>query len=99
MPGADGLTVLRHAREVAPQTLVLLMTAHATVETAVEALQRGAQDYLLKPLIFDDVLHKIAHLLRAPPGRLGEPVPAQPGRRASGTSTTWSAARRRCARS
>jgi len=64
MPGADGLTVLTHAREVAPQTFVLLMTAHATVETAVEALQRGAQDYLLKPLIFDDVLHKIDHLLR-----------------------------------
>ncbi len=64
MPGADGLAVLRHAREVSPQTLVLLMTAHATVETAVEALQRGAQDYLLKPLMFEDVLHKIDHLLR-----------------------------------
>jgi two-component system response regulator PilR (NtrC family) len=64
MPGADGLTVLTHARAVAPQTLVLLMTAHATVETAVEALQRGAHDYLLKPLIFEDVLHKIAHLLQ-----------------------------------
>ena len=64
MPGADGLAVLRHTREVAPQTLVLLMTAHATVETAVEALQRGAQDYLLKPLIFEDVLHKIDHLLQ-----------------------------------
>jgi two-component system response regulator PilR (NtrC family) len=64
MPGADGLTVLSRAREVAPQTLVLLMTAHATVETAVEALQRGAQDYLLKPLIFEDVLHKIEHLVR-----------------------------------
>jgi two-component system response regulator PilR (NtrC family) len=63
MPGANGLTVLTHTREVAPQTLVLLMTAHATVETAVEALQRGAQDYLLKPLIFEDVLHKIANLL------------------------------------
>ncbi|MCC6765698.1 MAG: sigma-54-dependent Fis family transcriptional regulator [Deltaproteobacteria bacterium] len=64
MPGADGLTVLSHARNVSPQAFVLLMTAHATVETAVEALQRGAQDYLLKPLIFDDVLHKIAHLLQ-----------------------------------
>jgi DNA-binding NtrC family response regulator len=64
MPGADGLAVLRRAREVSPQTLVLLMTAHATVETAVEALQRGAQDYLLKPLIFEDVLHKIDSLLQ-----------------------------------
>jgi two-component system response regulator PilR (NtrC family) len=64
MPGADGLAVLRRAREVSPQTLVLLMTAHATVETAIEALQRGAQDYLLKPLIFEDVLHKLDHLLQ-----------------------------------
>jgi two-component system response regulator PilR (NtrC family) len=64
LPGADGLEVLRHAREVAPQTLVLIMTAHATVESAVEALRRGAQDYLLKPLLFDDVLHKIDYLLR-----------------------------------
>ncbi|GBD25525.1 Transcriptional regulatory protein ZraR [bacterium HR30] len=63
MPGADGLQVLRRAREIAPQTLVLLMTAHATVETAVEAIRRGAQDYLLKPIIFDDLLHKIDHLL------------------------------------
>ncbi len=64
MPGADGLEVLRRTREIAPQTLVLLMTAHATVETAVEAIRRGAQDYLLKPIIFDDLLHKIDHLLR-----------------------------------
>ncbi len=63
MPGADGLAVLRHAREVAPQTLVLLMTAHATVDTAVDALRGGAQDYLLKPVVFDDLLHKVAMLI------------------------------------
>jgi DNA-binding NtrC family response regulator len=63
MPGADGFAVLRHAREIAPQTLVLLMTAHATVETAVEALRGGAQDYLLKPVLFDDLLHKLEALL------------------------------------
>jgi len=63
MPGADGMQVLQHAREVAPQTLVLLMTAHATVDTAVEALRRGAQDYMVKPIILDDVLHKVAYLL------------------------------------
>jgi len=63
MPGADGLSVLRHARDIAPQTLVLLMTAHATVDTAIEALRGGAQDYLLKPIIFDDVLHKIRSLM------------------------------------
>jgi two-component system response regulator PilR (NtrC family) len=64
MPGASGIDVLKQARELAPQALVLLMTAHATVETAIEALRQGAQDYLLKPIIFDDLLHKIAALLQ-----------------------------------
>lgn len=63
MPGSDGMAVLRHVRNVSPQTLVILMTAHATVDTAVEAIRLGAQDYLLKPLIFEDVLRKIKHLM------------------------------------
>ena len=63
MPGADGLAVLRHARSTAPQTAVLLMTAHATVDSAVEGLRGGARDYLLKPVIFDELLHKIAALV------------------------------------
>ncbi len=62
MPGADGLAVLKHVREVAPQTLVTIMTAYASVDTAVTALQLGAQDYLLKPIVFDDLLRKV-HLL------------------------------------
>jgi DNA-binding NtrC family response regulator len=64
MPGTDGITVLRHVREFSPQTLVLLMTAFATVETAIEALRSGAQDYILKPVVFEDLLHKIAFFLR-----------------------------------
>jgi two-component system response regulator PilR (NtrC family) len=63
MPGRDGMAVLRHVREISPQTLVILMTAHATVETAVEAIRLGAQDYILKPLVFDDVLRKIQRLM------------------------------------
>src|SRR5512140_1645495 len=59
MPGADGLAVLQHSREVAPQTLVLLMTAYASMETGAEALRRGAHAYVAKPLIFDDLQHKI----------------------------------------
>lgn len=64
MPGADGLQVLRHTRQVSPQTLFLLMTAHASVETAVEALRQGAQDYLVKPILIEDLLHKIDYFLR-----------------------------------
>jgi len=63
MPGADGITVLKHVRDMSPQTLVLLMTAHASVETAIEAIRAGAQDYLLKPLIFSDVLRKVQNLM------------------------------------
>jgi two-component system response regulator PilR (NtrC family) len=63
MPGADGLDVLRRARELAPQTLVLLVTAYASVDTAVEALRQGAHDYILKPLLFEDVLSKLRRLL------------------------------------
>ena len=63
MPGRDGMAVLRHVRDISPQTLVMLMTAHATVETAVEAIRLGAQDYILKPLIFEDVLRKIQRLM------------------------------------
>ena len=64
MPGADGLTVLKHVREVSPQTLVILMTAHASVDTAIEAMRLGAQDYILKPLNFEDVLYKVDHLTK-----------------------------------
>jgi len=63
MPGLNGIAVLRHIRDVSPQTLVILMTAHASVETAIEAIRLGAQDYLLKPLIFEDVLRKVQHLM------------------------------------
>jgi DNA-binding NtrC family response regulator len=63
MPGADGLTVLRKLSEVAPQTVSLVMTAHGSVESAVEALRAGAADYLLKPLVFDDVLARVARVL------------------------------------
>src|SRR5262245_18635984 len=63
MSGADGLAVLKRAREVSPQTLVLVMTAHGSVDTAVEALHSGATDYILKPVVFDDLLAKVERLL------------------------------------
>lgn len=50
MPGMDGLELLQRAKAIAPQTDVILMTAFASVETAREALTRGAVDYLVKPV-------------------------------------------------
>ncbi len=74
MPGADGLAVLKHVSEFSPQTLVVLMTAHASVETAIEAIRAGAQDYLLKPLVFEEVLRKIQNSHEPSTDGLGEPA-------------------------
>ena len=63
MPNADGLAVLNHVREISPSTFVIVTTAYASVESAVEALRLGAQDYILKPVLFDDLSRKIHRLM------------------------------------
>src|SRR5262245_7209945 len=52
LPGMDGIELLRQIKEKSPKTVVLLMTAHATVENAVDALKLGAYHYFQKPLDF-----------------------------------------------
>jgi two-component system response regulator PilR (NtrC family) len=59
MPGMDGLTLLGHLHQIAPQTPVIVATAFGTVETAVTAMRSGAFDYLLKPVQFDDMILKV----------------------------------------
>jgi two-component system, NtrC family, response regulator AtoC len=49
MPGMDGLKVLEEVKKLAPETSVVIMTAYATVDTAVAAMKLGAYDYLVKP--------------------------------------------------
>jgi two-component system response regulator PilR (NtrC family) len=63
MPGVSGMSVLQHVRKVSPQTLVLIMTAYASLETSVEALRLGAQDYILKPIVLDAVINKVRTLM------------------------------------
>jgi len=63
MSGMDGLTLLGHLRQVAPQTPVIVATAFGTVETAVSAMRSGAYDYLLKPVQFEDMLLKVQRAL------------------------------------
>jgi two-component system, NtrC family, response regulator PilR len=55
MPGLTGLDVLERSRMLSPRPGVVLMTCYATVDTAIEALRRGASDYLLKPFEVDDL--------------------------------------------
>jgi DNA-binding NtrC family response regulator len=63
LPGIDGLELLDQLRRVSPETVVVMMTAYATVENAVEAFHRGAHDYLMKPLLLDEVLNKIRRVV------------------------------------
>lgn len=55
MPGADGLTVLQQARAIDPELPVILITAHATVTTAIAAMREGAFDYVEKPFDNDEL--------------------------------------------
>jgi two-component system response regulator PilR (NtrC family) len=64
MPGADGIKVLREIIRVRPQTRVIMITAYGTVEMAVEAIKLGACDYVMKPVMFEDILIKIRQHLR-----------------------------------
>jgi DNA-binding NtrC family response regulator len=63
LPGMDGLELLDRLLKISPETLVLLITAYGTVDNAVAAFQRGAHDYLMKPILLDEVLAKVRRLL------------------------------------
>jgi nitrogen regulation protein NR(I) len=56
MPGLDGLALLKEIRERRADAQVVIMTAHGTMETAIQAMQQGAYDYLAKPFDLDEAL-------------------------------------------
>ena len=57
MPGMDGLELQRKIREIDPDAVVIIITAYASVDTAVQALKEGAYDYVTKPIDPDDLEH------------------------------------------
>ncbi len=60
MPYMDGLQVLEFIKKDFPACEVIFLTGHATVETAVEGMKRGAFDYLMKPCFIEDLMQKIS---------------------------------------
>ncbi len=64
MPRLNGLDLVRAIKQKAPQTFIILMTAYGTVETAVEAMKYGANDYILKPFS-TDLLERVILNLQA----------------------------------
>jgi len=60
MPEMDGLELLKTIKGTRPEIMVIMMTAHGSIETAVEAMKIGADDYITKPIDFNDLLLHIS---------------------------------------
>jgi two-component system response regulator HydG len=65
MPGLDGVAALSRMKELSPGTGVVMMTAYASVETAVEAMKLGALDYITKPIDIDEVRTVISRFVES----------------------------------
>jgi DNA-binding NtrC family response regulator len=59
MPGMDGIEVLRRAKEIAPDILVLVLTGHGTIDTANKAMELGAAGFIRKPIAIEDLAERI----------------------------------------
>lgn len=63
MPGVSGVELVSRIAKLVPETPIIIVTAHATLETAVGAFRAGAVDYIIKPLLAEDLFQKITRCL------------------------------------
>lgn len=63
LPDRSGLEVLEEIRRTSPGAQVIMITAYANLEDAIDALKLGARDYIIKPFLFEDLLHRIRAIL------------------------------------
>ncbi len=61
LPEMDGMTILEELKKTDPELVVLMITAYASVETAIAAMRRGAYDYVAKPFKHEELLHALAN--------------------------------------
>src|SRR5512135_2973506 len=59
MKGMDGLHTTETAKQIAPDTVIIMLTAHGTLESAIGAMRHGAFDYLLKPAAVSDIIASV----------------------------------------
>lgn len=64
MPDKDGITLLQEIRARFAEMPIVLLTAHASLDSAIEAVRKGATDYLLKPIDPEDILKRVEHIMR-----------------------------------
>jgi DNA-binding NtrC family response regulator len=79
MPGMDGIAVLREAKKAHPLVEVIMLTGHATVDSAIEGLRLGAYDYLMKPCDLTVLLGKIDEALARKKGAEQKALDARTG--------------------
>ncbi len=70
MPGMDGVEVMRRTRKTHPNLPIIVLTAHASLESAIAAVKLGAADYLLKPFDVEDLITAVSHALQEHTERL-----------------------------
>lgn len=64
LPGITGIDLLKTYKEQNPEQIVIIVTAYASMETAVEALRAGAYDYVMKPIIHEEIIRTVRNALR-----------------------------------
>ncbi|MCH7909539.1 MAG: sigma-54-dependent Fis family transcriptional regulator [Candidatus Hydrogenedentes bacterium] len=64
LPGKMGIQILDEIMGISPESFVIMITAYGSLESSVDAFRKGASDYITKPLVVEDVLAKIARLIK-----------------------------------
>lgn len=64
LPGITGIELLKRVKEASPEQVVIIMTAYASLETAVETLRNGAYDYIVKPIIHEEIKQIVKNALK-----------------------------------
>jgi len=64
LPGIDGIELLKKIKDISPDQLIIVMTAFASLETAIDALRGGAYDYIIKPVIHEEVKRIVKNAFR-----------------------------------
>ena len=95
LPGGGGLALLEEVKVLHPETAVVVMTAFATVSSAVEAMRIGAGDYLTKPFALEELTQMLERRGAAAALRPGEPQAARAAAHAAGDGRPDRATRRR----
>jgi len=69
MPGMSGFQLLKEVKEKWPETHVIVMTGYGSIQSAVESIQQGAANYILKPIHVEDLLRNLSELIHGPSAR------------------------------